>query len=182
MPADATPPCHPECGPALFTGRQRQTSKGVGELVTVDLAGFVVTGEFGPLRARNPLAAVVAAVGEPDHIEPGRKARPTRVLCGDVEFTLVSDELVGVAVTLDADQPADVGPIPVSGLWPPEARTLESVGALLTGAGVTWRLDPVMSSIDEDESSQVWITDRHVHLGFYCGVLQRIAADYYMFP
>lgn len=80
-----------------------------------------------------------------------------------------------MSLGLPDDRPPDTGPIVTTGQWPVGRRSMSAVRALLAAADVSWRLDPVMTRIHEGEDSQAWITENRVHLGFFDGLLGRIA-------
>jgi hypothetical protein len=144
----------------------------------VTLEHFVTTAAFGPVTSGASFDSVVREFGEPEAVEPERKSYPLMALYGDVEFRFRSDKLTTISIRLDEESPVSAPGISVEGLWPESARTMDSLRKLLESRGVGWTLDPVMSDINPEESSQVWITDHNVHLGFFDGVLQNIAADY----
>jgi hypothetical protein len=142
---------------------------------TVDLESFVVEGRFGPITFDARPDEVVEAIGEADHVEPQRRSTPMMMLYGDdVELRFYNNHLTAVSVGLRDDQPLDSGAIRTTGLWPPERRSMTVVRALLVAANVSWRVDEIMSRIYDEEDSQAWITEHHVHLGFFEGVLGRI--------
>jgi hypothetical protein len=144
----------------------------------IDLEAFVASGRFGPLAPGASTADIIAAFGEPDHLEPARKSYPATLLYGEVEFRLRADRLVTVAFSLAPEAPPDAGAIEVEGLWPPEARTIDAIAALLRSNGVAWERDETMSAVLDDPQSPVWVTERGVHLGFLNGALQRVGAVY----
>ncbi|MCW2914734.1 MAG: hypothetical protein JWN52_2802 [Actinomycetia bacterium] len=144
----------------------------------VDLEKFVVSAEFDSLPPGSGYAAARDMFGEPELMEPGRRGRPMFVKYGDVEFTFRDDFLTKAAFSLERGAPVDGGSIQVQGFWPESKRTREAVGELLAANDVSWELDVLMSSISTEESSQVWITERDVHLAFFEGILQRAVASY----
>jgi hypothetical protein len=148
----------------------------------VDLEEFAVSAEFGALPVGSGYAVAREMFGEPELMEPGNSNGPMFIRYGDVEFTFIDDRLTKAAFSLESDVPADGGAIPVRGFWPESKRTREAVAELLTAHGVSWKLDSVMSATSAAESSQVWVTERDVHLAFFEGVLQRAVASYGSLP
>lgn len=56
-----------------------------------------------------------------------------------------------------------------------ERRSRQEISDLLTRHDVSWRRDEVMSALTADADSEVWISDREVHLAFTQGALEAIA-------
>jgi hypothetical protein len=131
-------------------------------LPAVDLDAFVVSARFGELRPGASTQEIVGLFGEPDTHEPARRSTPAALLYGGVELWLRADRLASVAFTLPPDRPLDAGPIDVTGLWPPQARTLEAITGLLAANGVAWARDEVMSSILADRGRRGGLPPRRL--------------------
>ena len=140
----------------------------------VDLAEFLVSGQFGPLGSGAKLLDIRRAFGEPDVLTPSRKSYPTMLVYGDVEFCLRNDRLTVITISLTAELPSTPATMKLRGLLAPSERRLDLVAQLLKERGVSWRLDAIMS----EESSPVYITARGVHMAFNDNTLVRAAADY----
>ncbi|HET9143100.1 hypothetical protein [Actinophytocola sp.] len=142
---------------------------------TVDLESFVVEGRFGTIGLDATPEQVVEAFGAADHLEPYRRSTPMTLLYGDdLEFRFHRRHLTAVSLGLPDHGPPGTGPIDTTGLWPPDRRAMATVRSRLAAAGVSWRLDPIMTKLYDGDDSQAWVTENGVHLSFFEGLLGRI--------
>jgi hypothetical protein len=144
----------------------------------VDLERFATSGLFDQLLPGTPYPEVSDMFGEPELDWPMNKRAPLFVKYGDIEFMFRFHRLTTAACNLVEGRPIDGGRLPVQGFWPESRRTRAAVADLLAHNGVTWELDVRASSMTPEESSQVWVTENHVHLAFFQGTLQSFLADY----
>ncbi|WP_154663761.1 hypothetical protein [Saccharomonospora iraqiensis] len=144
----------------------------------VDLETFIISGEFGSVGSGSEYGNVATKFGEPELLEAQHRSRPMIARYGDVEFRFLDQLLIAISVNLPDREVPRAANVELTGLWPPSARTLETVGKLLRKHGISWQVDPVMSATNPEENSQTWVTDRKVHLGFFAGYLHRITAEH----
>lgn len=141
----------------------------------VDLEEYAITGRLGPVGGGADRSAVIADLGEAEFTER-QKAGRVALLYGDVELWFYQDRLDRTSVRLREGEPANGGPIELSGFWPDARRSMNYVRDLFLARDISWRLDEIMSGINPQETSQTWISERDVHLAFFEGELQAFGA------
>jgi hypothetical protein len=132
----------------------------------IDFEKFLLFGTFGSIGKGANQELIIQTFGEPDILTPARKSYPTMIVYGDVEFRLRKDNLTGIALSLEEEQP-DL----------PKTMAFEHLpNKLLEINRVNWTKDDLMSFEDEDQLA--YVTGAGVYLGFTNKNLMRIVTKY----
>jgi hypothetical protein len=142
----------------------------------IDFEKFLLFGTFGSIDKGANQELIIQTFGEPDILTPARKSYPTMIVYGDVEFRLRKDNLTGIALSLEEEQPDLPETMAFENLPNKQERSFQSIEKLLEINRVNWTKDDLMSFEDEDQLA--YVTGAGVYLGFTNKNLMRIVTKY----